>query len=424
MQRYPKFTNDAPAELSRWLREGDRILIGQGSGEPVNLMRLLGHVSQRIPRLTALIGTTLGDLPHASSALHFESYGAMGTASKIPQDALTILPLHYSQYIAMIVDGRLSVDVVFVQLSEPDDAGRFYLGMGDLHLIEAARRARVVIAEINSQTPQTRGTVWPEEISIHAAIEAMASPLAPARESQDKTDLGIAANVAELIPDRAVIQLGIGRLPGGIAMALSGHADLGLHSGVLSDSVVELVRCGALTNARKEIDTGVSVAGVLIGGASTLQHAANDAATEIRPTSDTHSSSKIAKLSRFHAINSAIEVDLIGQVNAETIGKRRVGGCGGQIDFTRAAQVSAGGRAIIALASTARNGTVSRIVPRASSITVAKNDADTIVTEWGVAELAGQSLDERARRLTEIAAPQFRENLARYWHDEGRQLDG
>ncbi|WP_299358589.1 acetyl-CoA hydrolase/transferase C-terminal domain-containing protein [uncultured Paracoccus sp.] len=424
MSKLPKPVTAAAADLSSWLRDGDRVLVGQGTGEPATLTRLLGEAARERSDLTAIIGATLGELPGAANGLRFESYGAMGTATRLPEASLTVVPLHYAQFVARIGDGRMPCDVVLIQLSTPDERGHAYLGMGDLHLIDAARRARVVIAEINPHTPRTPGTLWPSDVPVHLAVDAQAAPLAPTASEASKADRDIAGHVASLVPDRAVIQLGIGRLPNTIAEALRDHRDLGLHSGVLTDGGAALIRAGALTNAAKEIDAGVSVAGVIIGGPVLLDHVRQDPAIEIRPTAHTHSTAAIARLSRFVAINSAIEVDLTGQINAESAAGRRTGGTGGQVDVTRGAQCSPGGRAVVALPSTARRGSISRIVPRASSVTVARADADTIVTEWGVAELAGHPVDERARRMIEIAEPRFREELSRYWHDEGRHRHG
>jgi len=422
--KLPEPATATSIHLARWLRDGDRILVGQGSGEPAALMRLLAEAARERARLTAIIGASLGVLAGAEHGLMFESCGALGTAAQLPEASLTILPLHYSQFIARIVDGRLPCDVVFVQLSTPDEQGRVYLGMGDLHLIDAARRARVVCAEINPQAPRMPGTLWPRDVAVHLAVTAEGAPLAPIGGAATAEDCAIAAHVAGLVPDRAVLQLGIGRLPDTIARALKDHRDLGLHSGTLTDAVAALIQAGALTNAGKEIDTGLSVAGVVFGGTEILDHLGRDAAIEARSTAYTHAPDNITRLSRFRAINSAVEVDLTGQINAESARGRRVGGTGGQVDFTRAAQGAPGGRAIVALPSTARGGAISRIVARASHVTIARTDADTVVTEWGVAELAGFPIEERARRMIDIAAPQFREDLSRYWHDEGRARHG
>ena len=420
----PDPVTEQAADLTGLLRPGDRILVGQGSGEPASLMRLLARAADTVPGLTAVIGTTLGDIPGADAGLAFESYGAMGTAARLPAGALTVIPQHYSQFVRRIVDGRVGCDVVFVQLSAPDDHGDLFLGMGDLHLIDAARRARVVVAETNPATPRTPGSRWPGDVPVHLAVASAAPPRAPLPARDGEGDRALAERVAALVPDRAVIQLGVGRLPDTIAELLAGHRDLGLHSGVLTDGCAALIQSGALTNAAKEIDTGLSVAGVLIGGERLLDHVRQDRSIRICPTAHTHSTGVIARLSRFTAINSAIEVDLTGQINSENAGGRRVGGTGGQVDVTRAAQWSDGGRAIVALPATARAGSLSRIVPGVSHVTVARTDADTVVTEWGVAELAGQSLDERARRMIAIAAPDFREDLSRQWHDRERHYHG
>ncbi len=407
-------------DLSRWLRDGDRILLGQGSGEPASLTSRVIGASHEVANLTLCIGLTLGEMPDGGESLSFESYGALGTAARLPQDRLTVLPLHYSHYVAQIVDGRLPCDVVMVQLSPPDTQGRLHLGMGDLHLIDAARRARVVIAEINPATPRTCGSEWPSDLNINLAVEADTPPPSPSTDEPSAIEQAVAANVADLVPDRAVLQFGIGRLPDAIAQALCSHRDLGIHSGVISDGALVLDRAGALTNAAKEIDAGFSVGGVVVGKAALFSHIDDNAQFRICPTTHTHSAAAITKLSRFCAINSAVEIDLLGQVNAETAAGRRVGGTGGQVDFTRAARLSPGGRAIVAVPSTARGGKSSRIVPRVETVTLACADADTIVTEWGVAELHGVPAERRAERIIAIADPAFREELARQWHDYGR----
>jgi acyl-CoA hydrolase len=411
-------------DLARILHAGDRILVGQGSGEPASLTQRLAEASRTVPGLTVCFGLVLEDTLAGDGALSFESYGALGAAARLPEQALMVLPLHYSDYAARIADGRLASDVVMVQLSSADASGTHHLGMGDLHLIEAARRARMVIAEINPATPRTPGSEWPRDLPIALAVESDRPPPTLAADKASVVEEAIAAKVAELVPDRAVLQFGIGRLPGAMAKALTGHRDLGLHSGVISDGVMALMKSGALTNAAKEIDNGQAVGGVVVGGTDLFAHVDENPQILLRPTAHTHSAASIAKLSRFCALNSAIEIDLLGQVNTETAGGRYVGGVGGQLDFTRAARLSLKGRAIVALPSTARGKTASRIVPRVETVSIAKVDADTVVTEWGVAELHGVPVAQRAERLIAIADPQFREDLSRHWRDHGRQLHG
>jgi len=190
------------------------------------------------------------------------------------------------------------------------------------------------------------------------------------------------------------------------------------------DGVVDLIERGVLTNARKEIDQGRSIAGLLIGTRRLYDFANDNEAVLLAPAGHTHAIDVMARLSRFCAINSAVQVDLTGQVNAEEADGRHVGAVGGQVDFVRGANASRGGRAIIALPSTARDGAVSRIAAQVTTVTCSRADVDAIVTEWGIAELRGATLSQRAERMIAIAAPQFREDLSRMWHDKGRAAHG
>jgi len=234
-----------------------------------------------------------------------------------------------------------------------------------------------------------------------------------------ETDRLVAAQVAALVPDGAVIQTGVGAIPAAVMAALAGHRDLGYHSGSAPDGLADLVEAGVITNARKERDRGVSVTGILLGSQRLMRWADRNPLLRMAGPEESHAVRVIAGLSRFHAINSALEVDLTGQIGAEVAGGRHLGAVGGQVDFARAARWSEGGRSIVALPSVTPRGE-SRIVPRAGIVTCARSDADTVVTEHGAAELRGCDLDERARRMIAIAAPDHREALARAWADECR----
>jgi acetyl-CoA hydrolase len=225
----------------------------------------------------------------------------------------------------------------------------------------------------------------------------------------------VAQNAATLIPDLATIQLGIGTMPVAVARALFSHRELGVHSGVVSDVLVDLVERGVVTNAHKGRDAGRTVTGGLFGTQRLRNFAAESGLIEMRSVEYTHNIAVGASLHRFHTINSAIEIDLTGQVNAEVAGDRYLGAVGGQIDFVRAGVASAGGRSIIAMPSTTPDGKVSRIVASLNGrpVTTARSDVDAIVTEYGVANLRGCPLRERARRLAAIAHPDHREDLLR-----------
>jgi acyl-CoA hydrolase len=277
----------------------------------------------------------------------------------------------------------------------------------------AVAQARVVIAEVNPQVPFTFGELLPAS-RIDVAVHVDRPPVQVSAALVSATDEAIARHCAEFIGDGAVIQTGVGAVPDAILRLLHDRKDLGVHSGMLGDGLVDLAEAGVLTNARKEIDPGVSINGALIGTKRLYDFAHRNAAVRMVRTAYTHNSAVLAQLSRLVTINSAMEVDLGGQTNAEQSGASYMGGTGGQVDFVRAGMRSAGGHSIIALPSTAKGGTISKIVAALSGpVTTARSEVDIIVTEFGAAQLRGQSLAERARRLVAIAHPDFREELDR-----------
>jgi acetyl-CoA hydrolase len=223
----------------------------------------------------------------------------------------------------------------------------------------------------------------------------------------------VAARVAALVPDGATVQLGVGTLPDAVLEALAGRRDLGLHSGMLTTAVLPLLESGAVTNARKPIDTGVTVAGLLIGDEKLYAHAHRNAAIRLAAPDYTHASAVLAQLPDLVSVNSAVEVDLFGRVNAEVAGGAYVGGVGGAMDFIRGAAAAPGGRAVIALPSVSRDGKTSRIVAACATVTTPAAEADLVATEWGVASLRGIDYAERARRLVAIAHPDHRDALTR-----------
>lgn len=401
------------------LRPGDRVLVPQGMGEPQALTGALVSASASLERLTACVGMVTGDALLADSRLRFESYGIMGRMSALSPDRIDVLARPYSDYIRRVAIGALPADVVLLRLSQRE-GGRHFLGIGDLHLIDAARRARVVLAEVSSDVPQVQGTLWPQEVRFQP-VDAVSPPAELILGDADETEAAIARHVAALIPEGAVIQLGIGRLPQAVTGALVGHRDLGLHTGAVIDGVADLMEAGVITNARKEVDPGVAIGGVLMGSRRIARFANRNPALRIAPTSHTHSVEVLGRLSRFHAINSAIEVDLFGRINVERVGSRPMAGLGGQPDFARGARASAGGRSIVALSATAARGSRSRIVPNVAHVSLNVAEAGVVVTEWGAADLAGVPPEARGPLLIAIADPRFRDELDRAWFTQKEQ---
>ena len=411
-----KVASAGDLDLSEVLRPGDRIVIGHACGEPTTLVEALIAQGRAIGGLSAFTATSFSGLftPATADAFTLSSMGAIGALRLLAAEhELGVIPCHVSQIGPMIEAGVIGCDVAFVQVSPADAAGNHSCGLVSDYVRAAAARARVVVAEVNEQVPVTCGESLPAA-AIDYAVPVSRRPVEvpPARISE--TDEAIAKFAAGYIEDGSVIQIGIGAVPDAILRLLRDRKDLGVHSGMVGDSLVDLVEAGAITNARKRIDRGVSVTGALIGTRRLFGFADRNPAIRMCPTSYTHEGAVLARLDRLVTINSALEVDLTGQVNAEQSGPAYLGGTGGQVDFVRAGARSPGGHAIIALPATAKGGTVSRITARLSGpVTTARSEVDVIVTEFGAAELKGRSLGERVGRLIAIAHPDFREDLAR-----------
>ncbi|MGY2020866.1 acetyl-CoA hydrolase/transferase family protein [Nocardia gipuzkoensis] len=409
----------ADLDLTTVLRAGDRIVVGQACGEPTTLIEALIAQGGAIGGVSAFIATSFSGLftPAATEAFALSSMGAIGALRSLTKEhRLSIVPCHVSRVGPMIEAGILGCDVAFVQVSPADERGEHSFGLVSDHVRAAVGTARVVVAEINDQVPFTLGERLPAaEIDYAVRVSRPPVQVPPARIGP--VDEAIAGHAAAYIEDGAVLQIGVGAVPDAVLRLLHDRTDLGVHSGMIGDGLVDLVESGAVTNARKTIDRGVSVTGALIGTERLYRFADRNAAIRMCATDYTHDAGVLARLERLVTINSAMEVDLTGQVNAEQSGAAYLGGTGGQVDFVRAGARSRGGHAIVALPSTAKGGTVSRITATLSGpVTTARSDVDVIVTEFGAAELAGRTLAERTRRLIAVAHPDFREELERAAH--------
>jgi acyl-CoA hydrolase len=406
-------------DLSRYIKRGDRIVMGQACGEPSTLVEALVAQGRDIGDLSAFIATSFSGIfqPGSAQSFSLSSMGAIGALRAMTKaNALQVIPCHVGQVAPLIEQGAIGCDAAFVQLSPADEDGKHSFGLISDYTRAMVDKARVVIAEVNDQVPFTYGeTIAASKLDAIVKVSRPPVEVPPAKISE--TDEAIAKHCAEFIGDGSVIQTGVGAVPDAILRLLTDRKDLGVHSGMLGDGLVDLVEAGAVTNSRKEIDPGVSINGALIGTRRLYDWAHRNKAIRMCPTSYTHDAGVMGKLSRLVTINSAMEVDLTGQVNAEASGSAYLGGTGGQVDFVRAGVRSPGGHSIIALASTARGGSISKIVTRLNGpVTTARTEADIIVTEFGAAQLRGQTLAERARRMVAIAHPDFREELEREAH--------
>lgn len=407
-------------DLRQLLQPGDHIVLGQACGEPTTLVEALIAQGADIPGLKAFIATSFSGLftPESAASFRLSSMGAIGALRSMTKaHALDVIPVHVSQVGPLITAGVIPCDVAMIQVSPADADGNHSCGLISDYVRAAVTKARLVIAEVNEAVPFTFGeTIHASEIDIAVHVSRMPVELPPAKVSE--TDEAIARHCASYIGDGSVIQTGVGAVPDAILRLLHDRKDLGVHSGMLGDGLVDLIEAGVVTNARKEIDAGVTINGALIGTKRLYDFAHRNPAIRMTPTGYTHDAAVLGQLSRLVTLNSALEVDLTGQVNAEGSGGAYMGGTGGQVDFVRAGARSPGGHSLMVLAATAKGGTLSKIVPAlAGPVTTARSEVDVVVTEYGAAELKGQSLAERARRLTAIAHPDFREDLERAAHE-------
>jgi acyl-CoA hydrolase len=403
-------------DLAAWVRPSDRVMWGQGTAEPRTLTEALVGQRHRLGGVEVLLGVSFGDTlqPEHADALRFTGFGGFGTNARLSRaGVLDVVPCHASAIPGLIEDNTLAPDVALVLLAPTDDGRRFSVGPTSDYVRTAIQRARTVIAEVSAAVPWTLGDTLVDGERIDVAIETDRPPVEVPPPAVGPVERAIAAHVAERVPDGAVLQFGLGGIPTAICEALAAKRDLGVHSGLITDGVVDLIERGAVTNRAKPFDAGVTVTSLLFGTRRLYDFAHRNPALAMRPSTYISDPSKLARLERFHSINTALEVDLTGQVNAEVLDEAQVGAVGGAIDFVRGAALSPGGRSIIALPSTARRGTRTRIVARLGGgvTSTPRSDVDMIVTEHGVAELRGASLRQRARALIAIAHPDARPGL-------------
>jgi acetyl-CoA hydrolase len=397
------------------VRPGDTLLWGMGQAEPIGLLARLNGEIDRLPACGAVLGLTLTETLDArrfSEKVAVRAFGGAGTNRRF-QDLgnLDVLPMNYSAVPSAIRSGALRIDVAMATLAP--DGSAYNLGPIADYIADAVATARVVIAEINDALPVTFGDTTVEPSRITRAIEVSHPPIEMKVPPPGDIDREIGRLIARLVPDGATLEVGLGVIPDAALAALAGKRDLGVHSGTIGDGVVALVEAGAVTNARKPVDPGLTVTAGLLGTARAYRWAHRNAGLRVRSPLHTHNAAVLASIPNFIGINTALEVDLTGQMNAETAGGRSIGMIGGHADFMRGCQLSPGGIGIVALPSTAKGGRISRIVPKLADgvVTTGRSDADVVVTEHGIAELKGRSVRERARALIAVAHPDFRRDL-------------
>lgn len=403
------------------LRPGMKVLLPAGSGDPAAVVAEILRQADRLAPLTLMGGLRLDDYPFGAAAyagkIRFATWHmSPRLAEAAARGDVDFVPARYFDTVTMFAaGGAWAPDAVVVHAAPPDRGGYLSLGVSVSYALAAARRAPLVIAQINSRMPRTLGNAFLHRSQVDAWTEVdqplLEYPPTPVGEVERR----IAAHVADLVPDGATVQVGVGSIPQAVMEALGGKKDLGVHS-LLVDHMLPLVRSGVITNARKRLHPGCMDVGEIMGTAELFQWSHENPLVNMEPSDVVHDPQVVGALGDFVSVNSALEVDLLGQVNAESVDGRQVTGIGGQFDFVLGAARATGGRSIIALPATASRGSRSRIVARLGAgarVTTPRFLADYVVTEHGVAALRGQSDAGRARALLRVADPAFRDAIER-----------
>ena len=399
------------------IKPGSTVLIGESCGEPQTLVEALVAAKERlkgthIAESRRIIGSKYAPLYDYFHIITFHVTSDYREAIRIGKS--DFLPIRLSELHTLFqVNGRLPIDVALIQVSPADSQGYCSLGVSVGYALDAALNARMVIAEVNKQMPRTFGETQLQMDRFDYVVETSRPLLEYSSPQIGEVDMAVAKNVSQLISDGSVLALGIGTIPEAVTMSLGGKQNLGIHSGMITDSIIMPIKEKIITNKQKNIDKGKTVTAVAMGTEKLFQLIKENPEVEVHPYSYTHDINKIAQLDNFVCVNSAVEVDLTGQINAESIGNIQISTIGGQADFVRGAALSKDGKSIIALPSTTKNGN-SRIVSRFNEGTIVSTpryDVQYVVTEHGIAELWGKTLSQRMDALISIAHPDFRDEL-------------
>jgi acyl-CoA hydrolase/GNAT superfamily N-acetyltransferase len=401
------------------IRPGRRILIGSGAAEPLSLVEALATHGGHLADNDIVHLLTLGPAPYVAAGLasrfrHSAFFIGANVRQAVQEGRADFIPVFLSEIPELIRSRRVHIDVAMIQTSLPDAHGYVSLGVSVDIVRAAVESADVVLAEVNPAMPRTHGDsfVHASMISRWIAVDQPLLELPVAAPGEVEAAIG--EHVARLVPNGATLQTGIGSIPDAVLQALSGHQDLGVHTEMLSDGVMRLVQAGVITGARKSLLRGKLVTSFVMGSRALYEWAHDNPQLEMRGSDFTNAPQVISRNDGMVSVNSALAVDLTGQVASDTLLGKFFSGIGGQVDFVRGTAGSRGGRSIIALRSTAKQGTVSRIrgaFEEGAGIVTSRGDVRYVVTEYGVADLWGRSVRERALALTEIAHPDFRSEL-------------
>jgi len=415
-----------PEEAVSPIKSGNKVFISGNAATPFVLINALAARKDELEDIEVNHVLLLGDDPLSKPGMerHFRHNSLfVGPADReaINEGRSDYVPIFLFEIPSLFTQRIIPLDVALIHLSPPDEHGFMSFGVECVASKAAAESARLVVAQVNEKMPRTLGDSFIHVSRVHRIVEI--SEELPELERKPSTDVErkIGQYVAELVEDGATLQLGIGGIPDAVLESLTGRRELGVHTEMVSDGIVKLIDAGIITNAKKTLHPGKVIATFVFGSRRLYEYVDNNPYFELHPVDYTNDPFIIAQNEKMVAINSAIEVDLTGQVCADSIGTKIYSGFGGQLDFIRGAAYSKGGKPIIALPSTAKNDTVSRIVPilkYGAGVVTTRADIHYLVTEYGIAYLHGRNLRQRVREIIKIAHPKFREGLERFAREQ------
>ena len=407
------------AQAVAGIKSGEQLYVHSAAATPSVLLDALVSRADELQDVKILHFHSEGPGPHLAPEMagHFRHRALFigpNARAAVNEGRAEYIPVFLSDVPTLIRRGILPIDAVLVNVSPPDSHGFCSLGTSVIAMPTAIRHATTVIAQINAGMPRTLGDAFVHVDDIDFGVEVDVPPYTYKLDGISDIEQRIGEFVAGLVPDGATLQMGIGAIPAAVAGALHDKHNLGVHTEMMTDGVRELVEAGVVTGRAKEINAGKVVATFMMGTPALYAWAHDNPMVEMRPTEYTNDTAVIRRFKKMVAINSAIEVDVTGQVCADSIGARMYSGVGGQMDFIRGAALADEGRAIICLPSTTADGKISRIVPylrQGAGVVTTRAHVETIITEYGIAEMHGRSVPERVRQLIAIAHPTFRDEL-------------